>query len=122
MGTGKNILSILAGGLVGAGIALLLAPKKGKDTRDDIAKGVNDFTANVTNETNKIKDNVSSKARNFQNKVQDAIHSKKKQTDDSLNDFKKSAEHQKDEVIDLSKDELERMDTEDFKTGIEVKA
>lgn len=37
-GRGENLVFLLVGGLIGAGIALLYAPKAGRETREDIKK------------------------------------------------------------------------------------
>jgi gas vesicle protein len=44
---GGGIISFVVGGLIGAGVGLLLAPKTGKETRDqikDMAEGVKETT------------------------------------------------------------------------------
>ncbi|MFO7535502.1 MAG: YtxH domain-containing protein [Kiritimatiellia bacterium] len=41
--SGTSVAAFLAGALAGAGIALLLAPKSGKDTRDLIARRADDL-------------------------------------------------------------------------------
>lgn len=41
MGSGGFLLGALAGALVGAGVALLLAPKSGAQVRSDISSGIN---------------------------------------------------------------------------------
>lgn len=42
-GSGSTILSFLLGGLVGAGVALLLAPRSGKETRQQIKDFADDM-------------------------------------------------------------------------------
>ncbi len=37
-GKGESLVFLMVGGLIGAGIALLYAPKAGKETRDDIRR------------------------------------------------------------------------------------
>lgn len=39
MGSGTFLLGALAGALVGAGVALLMAPKSGAETRQDLTNG-----------------------------------------------------------------------------------
>jgi gas vesicle protein len=40
-GSGMFLLGALAGALVGAGVALLMAPKSGAETRQDLSSGYN---------------------------------------------------------------------------------
>lgn len=42
-GSGSNVAAFLIGALAGAGIALLMAPKSGKETRDMIAGRAQDM-------------------------------------------------------------------------------
>jgi gas vesicle protein len=42
------LISFLVGGVVGAGVALLLAPKAGKEVRDDIKRFASDTQDRVT--------------------------------------------------------------------------
>ncbi|MEW6109350.1 MAG: YtxH domain-containing protein [Nitrospirota bacterium] len=58
--SGSMLLSFLMGGIVGAGLALLLAPQSGRETRQkirDLAEDVKDKTADYIH---KAKDKVTS--------------------------------------------------------------
>jgi len=75
--TTKIAGAFLLGGLIGASVALLYAPKSGRETREDISKtarriknksvdlaeemieGVNDLTNNVKNNINREKSRIS---------------------------------------------------------------
>lgn len=48
------MISLLIGGLVGAGIALLLAPQSGRETREKIADLAEDMKDSVTDFTKKV--------------------------------------------------------------------
>ncbi len=58
--SGSMLVSFLLGGIVGAGLALLLAPQSGEETR----KKIRDFAGDVKDRTNdyveKTKDKISS--------------------------------------------------------------
>lgn len=57
--TGSILVPFLAGGLVGAGIALLFAPKSGKELRGDIkelAASTRDSVASAVESTKKLYD------------------------------------------------------------------
>jgi gas vesicle protein len=56
--TGPIILSFFIGGLVGAGIALLLAPKPGKETREKIKELAEDVKKKAESYAEQIKGKV----------------------------------------------------------------
>ncbi len=57
--TGNVILAFLAGGVIGAALGVLFAPKSGKETRDDIAKVVEDAKAKTDEFTQEAKAKIS---------------------------------------------------------------
>jgi gas vesicle protein len=57
---GSAILSFLVGGLVGAGIALLVAPKSGKETRQQLRELAEDVKGQAEGYIEQMKDQVSS--------------------------------------------------------------
>ena len=48
------VISLLIGGAIGAGIALLLAPQSGRETREKIADLAGDMKDSVTDFTKKV--------------------------------------------------------------------
>jgi gas vesicle protein len=48
------LMSVLVGGVIGAGIALLLAPQSGRETREKIADLAEDMKDSVTDFTKKV--------------------------------------------------------------------
>lgn len=52
------VVSFLVGGLVGAGLALLLAPQAGKKTRRQIADLAEDVRDHAADYTRKLKDKI----------------------------------------------------------------
>ena len=55
-GTGSVFLSFLLGGIVGAGVAMLLAPQSGRETREKIKDFAEDVRDKVTSAVDKGKD------------------------------------------------------------------
>jgi gas vesicle protein len=58
--TGCTILAFFIGGLVGAGVALLLAPQSGKETRQKIKELVDDAKEKATKYAEEVKSKVTS--------------------------------------------------------------
>ena len=58
--TGCPILAFFIGGLVGAGVALLLAPQSGKETRQKIKELADDAKEKVTKYAEEVKSKVTS--------------------------------------------------------------
>ncbi len=59
-GAGSLILGFFIGGLVGAGVALLLAPQAGAETRQKIKELAGDVKEKATEYTEKVKGQVTS--------------------------------------------------------------
>jgi len=57
---GSILLSFILGGIVGAGIALLLAPQSGKETREKIKGLAEDVKDKATGYARQVKDRVAS--------------------------------------------------------------
>lgn len=53
------LIGLLAGGLVGAGTALLLAPKKGSDVRKDLYNAYDDLSETASDKREEIMDTIS---------------------------------------------------------------
>jgi gas vesicle protein len=60
-GTGNLILSFLLGGIVGAGMALLFAPKSGHETRQNIRNFAEDVREKAKDYVDDVKDKVTTK-------------------------------------------------------------
>ena len=83
-------LLILAGGIVGAGVALLLAPQSGQRTRKDIAR----YARKTKNRANDVVDDLSAT-------VSDLVETLGEKTDDLLDKGKDVAGSARKEVIRL---------------------
>lgn len=83
-------LLILAGGIVGAGVALLMAPQSGQRTRKDIAR----YARKTKNRANDVVDDLSST-------VSDLVETLGEKTDDLLDKGKDVAGSARKEVIRL---------------------
>ena len=60
-GSGLFLLGALAGALVGAGVALLMAPKSGAETRQDLSSGYNSMRDAATRRYRDLADRASAK-------------------------------------------------------------
>ena len=58
--TGSTIFAFFIGGLVGAGVALLLAPQSGKETRQKIKELADDAKEKATQYAEEVKSKVTS--------------------------------------------------------------
>jgi gas vesicle protein len=58
--SGSMLVSFLLGGIVGAGLALLLAPQSGEETRKKIRDFADDVKDRTTDYVEKTKDKISS--------------------------------------------------------------
>ena len=58
--SGAVLLSFLLGGMVGAGVALLLAPTSGRETRERIKELANDAKGKAENYVDKVKEKMTS--------------------------------------------------------------
>ncbi len=61
----KVILGIIAAGVVGVAIGMLLAPKKGSDIRSNIKGGIDEFGDKITDLINDGKDRIKGVADEF---------------------------------------------------------
>ena len=59
-GKGTIVLSFFIGGLIGAGLALLLAPQSGKETRQQIKDLASDAKEKVSEYAEQVKEKVAS--------------------------------------------------------------
>ncbi len=57
--TGTVLISFLIGGIIGAGVALLLAPQAGKKTRKQILDTADDVRDYATGYAKKLKEKIS---------------------------------------------------------------
>ena len=57
--TGTVLISFLIGGIIGAGVALLLAPQSGKKTRRQILDAADDVREQASDYAKKLKEKIS---------------------------------------------------------------
>lgn len=63
--------ALILGGLVGAGIALLLAPEKGSVTRDNLKKEAKDIKDKLSQDFTEVKDDLSKAATSGKEKFKE---------------------------------------------------
>jgi len=57
--TGTILIALLIGGIIGAGVALLLAPQSGKRTRKQLLDAADDVRDYASEYTKKLKEKIS---------------------------------------------------------------
>jgi gas vesicle protein len=68
-GSGMFLLGAVAGALVGAGVALLMAPKSGAETRTDLSTGYNSMRDAASRRYRDIADRASAKLSQLEQRV-----------------------------------------------------
>ena len=98
MQTGKGLMGLLIGGIIGSTVAFLFAPKRGKDVRDNIKDNYDDVI-------NKTKD----KSRHLFNQTIDIVDDIVKKSDELRALIKKYKEGTFDETIEKIESEIKRL-------------
>lgn len=123
---GSFLAGALIGGATAAAIALLLAPKSGRELRDDLAKKADDlrdlasdYTDDFVLKTNEfgeiVKEKVSDTVDDFDDSVDEVTASLKQQSSDLSDRFRKAASEAADSATDIliDADELEKEEAAD---------
>jgi gas vesicle protein len=99
--------AFLIGGLIGAAVALLYAPKSGRETRKDIARTAKKVKKETVHLVEDVIDSINDFAGDVKDKVSDIIdqgkdlsESAKKEILKNLEDGQKTIEKQKKRIID----------------------
>lgn len=71
--SGENFLYFLIGSFVGASVALLMAPKPGKETRDMIGAKAREGADYLTSKSREVADIMGKTGRNLQNQATDIV-------------------------------------------------
>ncbi len=86
--TGMFIAGMLAGAAVGTAAALLFAPQKGSETRDQLKAKLSELETEMA----KAKDKLKEKSGGLRNDLKDKIHSLELRIEKLLNEYKSSLE------------------------------
>ena len=70
---GENFLYFLIGSFVGASVALLMAPKSGKETRDMIGAKAREGADYLSTKSREVVDVVGTKSRNLQSQANELV-------------------------------------------------
>lgn len=71
-------IAFLAGGLIGAGVALLFAPKSGKETREQLATMAKGIEGKFKTQFSEIKENAENEYIKMKDKTKNVIEKGKK--------------------------------------------
>ncbi len=85
VGNGTFLLGALAGALVGAGVALLMAPKSGAQTREDLSAGYSSVRDAAARRYRDLADRANEKLGELEQKV-DEYAGRPSSTTDTLGD------------------------------------
>ena len=92
-----KIGKLVAGALAGLGIGLLVAPKKGSETRKDVSDKLNEVVKKAKNvDNNEVMDNLEAKIRELKEEIKDLDKEK------ALDIAKEKSELIKEKVEDLA--------------------
>jgi gas vesicle protein len=89
----KIVGAFLLGGLIGASIALLYAPKSGKQTRKDISKAARRVKKETVDLVEDTIDGINDFAGDMKDKVSDIIERGKEISDNAKKEVIKNLEH-----------------------------
>jgi len=93
-GVGPLIFSFFLGGLIGAGVALLFAPKSGRETREKIKE----FAGEAKGKAEEVLEQVKSKVTSVVEKGKEAIEERKSILTSALEAGKEAYEKEKEKL------------------------
>ncbi len=101
--SGAVIVSFLLGGAVGAGLAVLLTPKSGPETREKIREGA--YAARA--EASRFSDEIRTKAADLLDKSKEYVEEKKAILESALEAGKEAMEREKERLVSKLRQESE---------------
>jgi gas vesicle protein len=90
-GSGTFLLGALAGALVGAGVALLMAPKPGAEVRRDLSDGYSSVRDAASRRYRDIADRASAKIDQASAKIEEKVDQYKGRTSSTMGDVTSSS-------------------------------
>ncbi|WP_233897357.1 YtxH domain-containing protein [Tenacibaculum piscium] len=102
----NNILGVLTGIAIGAGLGILFAPDKGSKTRTKIAEGAIAAKDTVETEAAHLKDTVVEKAETLKDSVADTLHSKASTLEEKLDVIVSDVSYKADDLISNLEEKL----------------
>lgn len=112
----NSLVYLVAGGAIGAGLALLFAPKSGKETREDIsnatAKGIEqakDFSTNVSEKAKNVYSQAQAKALETYSTAKDGINSTIETAKETFSTVKEDVKALPEKAEDLAAKGLENV-------------
>ncbi len=86
----SNLYAFLAGGLLGAGLALLFAPKSGRETREQIREYAKVVEERVKDQVGDLKTVASNEVHRFKETAQTAVDKGKKAFKEQMDKYSES--------------------------------
>lgn len=96
--TGQTLVALLTGAIIGAGIGILYAPKKGSETREELSR-----------EAKKTKDRIAEQLKETGKNLSEKAQMAKMSFEEKLNDTLSSASYKADEILLAMEDKLEAL-------------
>src|SRR5690606_30658153 len=94
--SGNILLALLTGAIVGAGIGILFAPDKGRETRGKIKKRAMDAAQNISETTShmaeEFSDSVQEKKKKFEEKLEEVLSKMSYKAEDVINSLEEKLE------------------------------
>ena len=106
--TTKDALKLVGGGIVGAGLALLLAPRAGKETRRDIVRLTKTVGSKTDKAVHELADAVTDFADTVGKRATDILHNGEEMTREAKKELLTAMEKGRD-TLERQKHRLSRM-------------
>ena len=101
--TTKVVGALVLGAAAGAALGVLFAPKKGSETRQDIADNAKKMSKNLKNKFEGQVDNLKNQVAKAEKFLEDNVSSTKSAVEDKVASAKSNFDHKISSIVDASK-------------------